>query len=100
MTVRTADVHNSRFSKGLFVQYKTFDDAEYTKSPVIKDSLSPEFNHSSTFSFPVIRDEHLDWFENGCITLMLYAIQEDSLADSRLSKMTTKVDTGLHIKHF
>ncbi|XP_046842712.1 kinesin-like protein KIF28P [Xenia sp. Carnegie-2017] len=91
VTIRTAEVRNSRFSKGLYVKYKTFDQTEeFTKSPVVKDSLSPEFNHSTIFSFPAIRDEHLEWFENGCITLMLYAIQKESLADSRLSKMTTK----------
>ena len=74
------------------MQYKTYDQTEeYTKSPVVKDSLSPEFNHSTVFSFPAIRDEHLEWFESGCITLMLYAIQEASVADARLSKMTTKV---------
>lgn len=74
------------------MQYKTFDQSEeYTKSPVIKDCLSPEFNHSTVFSFPAIRDEHLEWFDSGCITLMLYAIQEQSTVDARLSKMTTKV---------
>ncbi|CAB3998979.1 kinesin KIF28P [Paramuricea clavata] len=91
VTIRTAEVHNSRFSKGLYVQYKTYDQSEeYTKSPVVKDCLSPEFNYSTIFSFPAIRDEHLEWFDTGCITLMMYAIQEDSLADARLSKMTTK----------
>ena len=44
-----------------------------------------------TFSFDLITQEHLDFFETGCITFLLYGVQEDTMADTKLAKMTTKV---------
>ena len=58
---------------------------------MIKGTLEPEFNHSKVFSFNCITDEHLDFFDHGCITLMLYGNQEDVKPDPRFTKMSTKV---------
>ena len=58
---------------------------------MIKGTLEPEFNHSKVFSFNSVTDEHLDFFDHGCITLMLYGNQEDVKPDPRFMKMSTKV---------
>ena len=58
---------------------------------MIKGTLEPEFNHSKVFSFNSVRDEHLDFFDHGCITLILYGNQEDVKPDPRFMKMSTKV---------
>ena len=91
MTIRSASVKKARFSKGLKVKYKVFKDEDYTETNMIKGTLEPEFNHSKVFSFNSVRDEHLDFFDHGCITLMLYGNQEDVKPDPRFMKMSTKV---------
>ena len=77
------------------MKFKSYNEEELTETPTKTGTLSPEFNFSKVFSFSAITQEHLDWFENGCITFMLYGKQEDSVPDSRLMKMTTKVNSNL-----
>ncbi|XP_070576240.1 kinesin-like protein KIF28 isoform X2 [Ptychodera flava] len=90
VTVRNCDVNKARYSKGLFVKYRVFNEAEYTQTPTLKGSLSPEWNHSRIVSFPSVTKEHLDYFDSGCITFLLYGVQEDVVPDSKLVKMSTK----------
>ncbi len=81
----------ARFSKGVHIKYRVYDDVEYTDTPLIKGTLSPEFKHNRIVSFPKVQDEHLKFFDSGCVTFLLYGVQEDSMTDNKLSKMTTKV---------
>lgn len=74
-------------------------DTENTETPVVNDTLSPEFNHSKLISFPSITDEHLEWFESGCITFSVYGKQVDTVSDQRLLKMTTKVKKRFHLQY-
>lgn len=91
VTLRTGEVHKSRFSRGIYVKYKTQNDEEYTVTETKMNTLSPEFNHTKIFSIPNVTQETLDWFDSGCITFLMYGRQEDCVADPKLSKMTTKV---------
>ena len=100
VTIRNAEIQKAKYCKGLYVKYKSYQEDEFTQTPSKADTLSPEFNHSKVFSFTAITQEHLDWFENGCITFMLYGKQEDSIPDSRLMKMTTKVSQLLFAIYF
>ncbi|XP_064610352.1 kinesin-like protein KIF28 [Liolophura sinensis] len=90
VTLRSADVIKSRFSKGLHVKYRVYKDDKFTETKVIKGTLSPEFNHSKVFSYPSISQDHLDFFDTGCITLLLYGVQEDASPNPKLLKLTTK----------
>ncbi|EDO35613.1 predicted protein [Nematostella vectensis] len=90
VTIRSADIHKARFNKGVYIKYKCLGDEEFTQTDTKANTLSPEFNNSKVFSIPSISEKHLEWFENGCITFMVYGRQEDSIPDPRLSKMTTK----------
>ena len=91
VSIRNAEIFKARFSLGLHIKYRVYKDQEYTQTKMIKGTLTPEFNHSKVFSFPCIEQEHLDFFESGCITFLVYGVQEDKMADSKLSKMTTRV---------
>jgi hypothetical protein len=73
------------------IKYKVFKDSEYTVTPTIKETLTPEFKHSRIISYPSITDEHLEYFDNGSITFLLFGLQEDSKTDPKLQKMTTRV---------
>ena len=73
------------------MKYRVFKDDELTETKMVKGTLEPEFNFSKVFSFPSVTDEHLEFFDHGCITLMLYGNQEDVKPDPRLIKMSTKV---------
>ncbi|XP_064640023.1 kinesin-like protein KIF28 isoform X2 [Lineus longissimus] len=90
VTIRGAEVNKARFSKGLMIKYKVFKDGEYTVTPTIKGTLTPEFKHSRIISYPSITEEHLEYFDNGSITFLLYGLQEDSKTDPKLQKMTTR----------
>ncbi|XP_077982390.1 kinesin-like protein KIF28 isoform X2 [Glandiceps talaboti] len=90
VTIRNADVNKARYSKGLFVKYKVYNEDSYTQTKTLSGTLSPEWNHSRVIAFPSVSQDHLDYFENGSITFLLYGVQEDQVADSKLVKMTTK----------
>ena len=86
----------ARYSQGIYIKYTTMGETEITETPVVKDTLSPEYNHSKLFSFPSITEEHLEWFDSGCITFSVYGKQVDTVSDQRLLKMTTKVKITYH----
>ena len=91
VSIRNGEVHKSRFSKGLKVKYKCYNEQEFTLTNEIKDTLSPEWNHSRIVSIPSVTEDVLAYFENSSIKFSLYGKQIDSAPDSKLSKLTTKV---------
>ncbi|KAK2149668.1 hypothetical protein LSH36_442g01044 [Paralvinella palmiformis] len=90
VTIKSAGVNNVRYSRGLYVKYRVYDDHSYIVTGTITGTLTPEFNHSKVIAFKEVTQHHLDFFETGCITFLLYGIQEDTSQDHRLVKMTTK----------
>nr|XP_006814113.1 PREDICTED: kinesin-like protein KIF28P-like [Saccoglossus kowalevskii] len=90
VNVKSCDVNKARYSKGLFVKYRVHDQDDYTQTKTLSGSLSPEWNHSKVVSFPSMTKDHLEYFDSGCITFLLYGVQEDTMPDSNLSKMSTK----------
>ncbi|XP_061166469.1 kinesin-like protein KIF28 isoform X2 [Saccostrea echinata] len=92
LTIENANIHKSRFSKGILVKYsvKNNGKVEEVKTPTVKNTLTPTFNHSKVISIPKLKQENLDFFESGCITLSMYGIQEDTLPDPKLLKLNTR----------
>ncbi|XP_035680262.1 kinesin-like protein KIF28P isoform X3 [Branchiostoma floridae] len=90
VTIKSAEVNKAKYSKGLHVKYKVYQDDDFTSTPVIKATLSPEFKHHRIITYPAVNEDQLGYFEHGCITFQLYGVQEDSVNDNRLMKMTTK----------
>nr|XP_022339429.1 kinesin-like protein KIF28P isoform X15 [Crassostrea virginica] len=92
LTVETANIHKSRFSKGILVKYSVKNNGkmEEVKTPTVKNTLTPTFNHSKVISIPKLKQENLDFFESGCITLSVYGIQEDTMPDPKLLKLNTR----------
>lgn len=86
-----AEAHKAKYSKGLQVKYRVFKEAEFTVTSVIKDTLQPEFNHSRIIAIPQISQDHLDFFESGCITFLVFGRQVDTEPDPKLLKLTTRV---------
>jgi len=91
VTVKKAEVYKARFSKGIQVKYRVYKDKDFTETKLVKNNLKPEFKHSKVFSFSKITKEHLEFFEGGCITFMVYGTQEDTVPDPKLLKYSTKV---------
>ncbi|XP_048735911.1 kinesin-like protein KIF28 isoform X5 [Ostrea edulis] len=92
LTIETANIHKSRFSKGILVKYtvKNNGKAEEVKTPTVKNTLTPTFNFSKIVTIPKLKQENLDFFESGCITLSVYGIQEDTMPDAKLLKLNTR----------
>ena len=89
--VRSGEVYKSRFSKGLKVRYRVYNDPNYAETDLLIGTLSPEFDHSKVFAFPSVTQDLLDFFNSGCITFLLYGKQEDAMPEASRAKMTTKV---------
>lgn len=90
VTIRNAELQKSKFSHGVYVKFKCFGEQEEASTPMIADTLSPEFNYSKIFSFQAVSEDHLRWFDDGCLSFQVYGKQNDKIIDQRLSKMTTK----------
>ncbi|CAK8695890.1 unnamed protein product [Clavelina lepadiformis] len=88
--IRTCEINNSRFTKGTYVKYKTYADEAIVKTRVVKETLSPEFNHSRVVAIPSVTQDHLDYFDNGSVTFFVYACQEDTPPNPSVKKLTTK----------
>lgn len=74
------------------------DDNQKTRTSIVKESLKAQFNHNRVISISSVRQEHLDFFETGCITFFIYGVQVDKMENAKLMKMTTKVRNTL--SHF
>nr|XP_054748335.1 kinesin-like protein KIF28 isoform X2 [Lytechinus pictus] len=90
VTIRSGEINKSRFSRGLHVTYRFMDDPDLTVTPVIKDTLSPEWKHSRVISIASVDQKHLDFFDSGLISFQVYGKQVDSDPDPNLTKLTTK----------
>ncbi|XP_052232106.1 kinesin-like protein KIF28 isoform X2 [Dreissena polymorpha] len=90
VTVKHGEIFKSRFLKGIQVKYRVYKDKDLTETKLMKNTLKPEFKHSKMFSFNKITKEHLEFFEGGCITFMVYGTQEDTVPDPKLLNYTTR----------
>ncbi|EDV21287.1 uncharacterized protein TRIADDRAFT_30614, partial [Trichoplax adhaerens] len=98
VTIRNAEIHKARFSKGLTVKYRCYNEETLTQTETKSGTLSPEYNHTRIVTLATITQDHLDWFDQGCVTLQMFGRQEDSVADPRLLKMSTKVNYNYDIR--
>ena len=82
-----------RFSKSICVKYnvKLNSKGENVETPSIKNTLTPEFKHSNVVQISKMKKKHLEFFESKSICFYIYGIQEDTLPDARLLKLTTRV---------
>ena len=90
MLLKNAEVLSARYSFGLYIKFHSYRESDPTVTPAKEGSLTPTFNFSKMFSFPAITEEHLEWFETGCLSFNMYGKQNDKIIESR-QKMTTKV---------
>lgn len=89
VTIKSAEISKLRFSKGIQIQYTPYKQTAPTITG-IATGTSPKFNHSTTFYFEKVTPELIEWFENGCLNLLVYGVQEDTKADVKVAKLTTK----------
>ena len=73
------------------MKYRVYKDKDLTETPLVKNTLIPQFKHSKVFTFSKITEEHLQFFESGSITFLIYGTQEDAIPDSKLLKYSTRV---------
>lgn len=90
VTVQSAEIYKTRFSKGIQVKYRVYKDEKLTETPLMKNTLKPNIKHSKIFTFKKITKEHLEFFESGCITFLVYGTQEDTTPDPKLLKYSTR----------
>ena len=92
VTVNKAEINKVRFSKGICVKYNVKLDSkgENVETPSIKNTLTPEFKHSKVVQISKMKKKHLEFFESKSICFYIYGIQEDTLPDAKLLKLTTR----------
>lgn len=91
VVIRSGEINKSRFSRGTHVKYRFMQEPDHTATPVVKDTLSPEWKHSRVVSIPAVDQTHLDFFDSQSISFQIYGQQVDSDPDPNLTKLTTKV---------
>ena len=91
VAIRSAEIFNVRYDKGLQVKYAVRDEDQLTETEMVKGTLKPQFNHNRVVTFSMVKPEHLEFFETGFITFFVSGKQVDMPPDKRLMKMTTKV---------
>ena len=64
-----ADINKSRFSRGIRVKYRFYKDEDYIQTELVRNTLSPKFNHSHLFSFDRITQDELEFFEQGKLAI-------------------------------
>lgn len=89
--IRNGEINNARYDKGLQVKYAVLDEEQLTETNMIKGTLKPQFNHNRVITFSQVKEEHLEFFECGFITFLVYGKQVEIEPDKRLKKMSTKV---------
>jgi kinesin family protein 1 len=95
VTIRSAEIHSVRYDQGIQIKYAVKDDDHLTETDVVK-GLKPQFSHHRIITISKIKEEHLEFFENGFITFLVYGKQVDIEPDKRLMKMTTRVCVDLY----
>jgi hypothetical protein len=108
VTIKSADITKVRYSRGVNVRYTVLG-KEMTVTPTVSGT-NPVFNHSAIFKFDKVPhgsfaqsiqhlklltgsqvgQELLDWFETGCLSLLVYAAQEDPKPSACRPTLTTK----------
>ena len=79
--VRCAEVYNSRFTNGLYVQYGcTFagELKDHYKTKSLTDTLQPNWSDSRLTTIEKVTDEIIEAFESDSITFTLFGVQKDS----------------------
>jgi len=90
-------MHNERYNKGVQVKYSVRGEDESTCTPMVcQGSCTAQFTHTRIISLSCVVEEHLEYFDTGCITFLVYARQVDLPPDKRLQKMTTRVRIYCH----
>lgn len=94
VTVRSAEIHNKHYDKGVQVKYCVRGEDDRTETPmVVQADCLPQFNHNRVITLACVVEEHLEYFDTGCITFFVYGKQVDLKPDKQLQKMTTRVRT-------
>ena len=97
VTVRSADIQNQRYGKGIQVKYSVRgDDTPTETAMVVKGGRTPQFSHSRVVTLSCVVEEHLEYFDTGCVTFLVYGRQVDLAPDKRLQKMTTRVRSSCY----
>jgi len=89
--VRSADINNTRFTHGLYVQYGCGfmgEKKDAYKTKTIEKTLSPTWNNSRTLTIEKMTEDVLDKFESEAITFTVYGLQVEGKGAT--SKMTTR----------
>ncbi|XP_046580338.1 kinesin-like protein KIF28P isoform X2 [Haliotis rubra] len=89
VTIQSADINKPRFSKGVRIKYKDYK-GDFVETPMVSGTLQPQFKHSKIITFPEVTQEHLNFFEKGNIAFLVYGVQEDTVPDRRLLKLSTR----------
>lgn len=86
MDVRSADVHNSRFTHGLYVKYGcTFagEEKNHYKTKSIAETLAPAWNDSRVASIANVTDAVIEAFETESINFTVFGVQKEGAGGSQ-----------------
>ncbi|PAA68256.1 hypothetical protein BOX15_Mlig015918g1 [Macrostomum lignano] len=83
-----AELQRARYSKGCRVTFQLL--GQQATTPVIKDTLEPQFKFEKLFSIRRVQQSNLDFFINGHVSMDVFCLQDETSLDPKLAKMTTR----------
>ena len=106
VTIKNADITKLKFTRGTRVQFQPFKQTQATVTSYVSGAM-PVFDHSSVFYYEKVANmafswrlallvvmqvtpELIEWLQNGFLTLMVFAKQEDGKPDAKLINLSTK----------
>lgn len=85
--IEEGDLKKSKFNRGLFVEYsnKFLNDGEVIRTKRIEGSNRCSWNHTATFTIPVVTKDVINWFSTGNVGFFVHGYQSDTVSDGDFS---------------
>jgi len=98
LEILALEINSYLKGKGFKVKFKVFGEKYRSETPIVDVSHNMNFSYSKTVCFESIKNEHLMFFENGCITFFVYSVQKERSVPNSLLSMSTRVSSSFNFK--
>ncbi|CAF4431541.1 unnamed protein product [Rotaria socialis] len=91
ITINHIEINDEHYSKCLRIRYKIYNEFKFTETKIIcQHALRARINQSRIKTIPNIDNNWLNFFDNGCIVLQIFALQDEKKSGTDLFKLTTR----------
>lgn len=82
---------------GFKIKFKVFENNKIVETPVVANANEMRFNFNHIVSYKSLTPSHLNFFETGCVTFVIYAVQREVQPKNRVLGLSTRVKNKILI---